>query len=329
MQLHATIAALVYPRPLVIAGHRFDGQQVLRLTIAHGRHRAHAEAAGVFYRGDTAAELLAQARALSIGRDTTLPEAWRLLASLPAGGVRNALDWALWQLEAAARGWPTWQLAHLDAVRPLLTTITLSVDTPEAMADAACRHSGARALKLKLDGGDADPHRVASVRAARPDVRLMVDANQGWTLDQLERWVGTLADCGVELIEQPLSTQDDHLLTGRRFPIPLAADESLQTLADLARVAERYQVANIKLDKCGGLSEALVLAHAARRLGMTVMVGCMGGSSMAMRAAFIAGQFADLLDLDAPLIIENDVSPAARYDAGFVSIPSEALNAES
>lgn len=325
MRLHAHVRALEYPRPIVIAGYRFEGQRVLRVELEHRGRRAQAEAAGVFYRGDTAEALLAQAQALPIDDGCGFDDVERLVRGLPAGGVRNALDWALWQLRADALGVPAWRLAHLDGVRALPTTFTLGVDTPEAMAAEARGLEGARALKLKLDGGDDDPARVRAVRAARPDVRLMVDANQGWTLAQLRSWSPALAACGVEAIEQPLPADADAALEGVDWPVPLAADESFQTLDDLDRVAARYAIANIKLDKCGGLGEALVQAHAVRRAGLKVMVGCMGGSSMAMRPAFIAGQFADLVDLDAPLIIAGDVSPPARYAEGRIDFAADGL----
>ena len=320
MQLDVQGHWLSYPKPLVIAGHSFQGQHVLRLKLQHGDRTTRAEAAGVFYLGDSIDRLTAQAESLAapLARCQTLAQAWRLLGSLPAGGVRNALDWALWQHEAAQRGQPAWALAHLASLRPLQTTITLGVDSPEGMAMAASALTHAKALKLKLDGGAADPDRVLAVRDARPDVRLMLDANQGWDEKRLLGWMATFVRAGVEAIEQPLPMSADESLAHWRSPIPLAADESLQTLADIDRVAERYQIANVKLDKCGGLSEALVMAHVARQRGMRVMVGCMGGSSLAMQPAFIAGQFADLVDLDAPLILAHDTPPLARYRDGRV-----------
>jgi muconate cycloisomerase len=320
MLLHAQGHWLAFTRPLVISGHSFSGQQVLRLSLLHAGRETRAEAAGVFYLDDTIDGLLAQAHAMAgpLARCDTTAQAWHLLADLPAGGVRNALDWALWQHEAAARGQPAWALAHLAGLRPLSTTITLGVDTPAAMAAAAAALTGALAIKLKLDGGPDDPARVLAVRDARPDVRLMVDVNQGWDMARLMGWMATMVRARVEAIEQPLPMGADEALATYRSPIPLAADESLQTLADLDAVAARYQVANIKLDKCGGLSEALVLAH-----GLRIMVGCMGGSSLAMQPAFIAGQFADLVDLDAPLLLAEDLAPCARYRQGRVDFDGD------
>jgi len=325
MKLDVSSQTLTYPNPLVIAGYTFHGQEVLRLQLGHGGHTAMAEAAGVFYLGDTIDRLLSEAKAIVAPLEAcgSLHRAWQVLEQVRPGGLKNALDWCLWQLEAHERRVPIWRLAHLPRLRPLPTTVTLSVDSPERMAAAAKRLTFARALKLKLDGGQEDPARVAAVRDARPDVRLMVDANQGWDMDRLTGWMAALVRSSVELIEQPLPAGRDDELVPYQSPIPIAADESLQTIDDLDSVVQRYNVANIKLDKCGGLSAALTLAHEARNRGLRVMVGCMGGSSLAMQPAFVAGQLADIVDLDAPLILAQDTAPFAQYEGGRVSFDEE------
>lgn len=325
MQLEVLSQTLTYPKPLVIAGYTFYGQEVLRLELSHGGHTAVAEAAGVFYLGDTLDRLMAEAKAIvePIRASDGLHHAWQVLEQVRPGGLKNALDWCLWQLEAFERRLPIWRLAHLPRLRPLPTTVTLSVDSPERMAAAAQQLTFAQALKLKLDGSLDDPARVAAVREVRPDVRLMVDANQGWDMDRLTGWMPALVRSSVELIEQPLPAGLDDALIPYQSPIPIAADESLQTIDDLDAVVQRYNVANIKLDKCGGLSAALTLAQEARNRGLRVMVGCMGGSSLAMQPAFIAGQLADIVDLDAPLILAQDTAPFARYESGRVSFDDE------
>jgi len=326
MKLRAAVHRLVLRTPLTIAGHSFESHDVLRLEVEHAKRTARAEAAGVFYLGDTAQALLDQAMALPIADCHHLEDLERLIRGLPAGGVKNALDWAAWQLRAEVADTPAWKLAHLSHISPLPTTVTIGAESPESMAATATALHWAPALKLKLDGGSQDLARVRAVREARADARLLVDANQGWDLQRLIDWSPMMSALGVELIEQPLPRHQDAELEGKDWPVPLAADESLQTIADLAYVSRRYTVANVKLDKCGGLSEALPLIHAARKSGLGVMVGCMLGTSLSLRPAYIAGQFADLVDLDAPLLLRADSEPSASYVKGLVHFPTEAFN---
>lgn len=246
-----------------------------------------------------------------------------LEAMLPPGGARNAIDCALWELRSHRDRVPVWRLAGLDAPpRPLLTTYTVGLGTPRAMAALAADHvaSGARAIKIKLDGSANDLERVAAVRAASPDAWLAVDPNQGWTLAQLHHFAPRLVDMGIALIEQPLPVGKDAALEGWRSPIPLAADESAGTAADLPALAGKYQVINIKLDKAGGLTQALACARRARALGFGVMVGNMGGTSLAMAPAFIVGQLCDVVDLDGPLNLTADREPATVFRDGLVDI---------
>jgi L-alanine-DL-glutamate epimerase-like enolase superfamily enzyme len=214
-----------------------------------------------------------------------------------------------------------WQLAGLDAPRPLLTTFTCHADAPERMAARARAYHGARAIKLKLTGDPMDAERVQAVRECLPRIWLGVDANQGFTRATLERLMPVLVECGVDLIEQPFPVGAEALLDGLRLPIPVAADESAQCLGDLPALVGRFDVVNIKLDKCGGLTEGLEMARAARSLGLKVMVGNMSGTSLAMAPAFVVGQLCDIVDLDGPVFLEADRSIPARYDDGLVSIP--------
>jgi L-alanine-DL-glutamate epimerase-like enolase superfamily enzyme len=272
----------------------------------------------VYYLGDDVPHMLAEldsARtAIEAGIDRNA-----LRSLMPAGGARNAVDCALWDLEAAQRGVPVWRLAGGSAPRALRTTFTLGADDPARMAQTAQQYVQARAIKIKLTGDpDLDLARVAAIRAARPDVWLGVDGNKGFTLDQLDRLVAGLVTHRVALLEQPLARGCEDDLLGYRCPIPLAGDESILTLDDVARAPGRYDVVNIKLDKCGGLTEGLMMAQAARGLGLQVMVGNMGGSSLAMGPSFVLGQRCHIVDLDGPTFISNDRTPGVEYVDGNV-----------
>ena len=224
------------------------------------------------------------------------------------------------------RGGRVWKLAGLaEPPRPLVTCYTLSVDEPEAMA-AAARERAPRhpLLKMKLTGeGDLD--RVRAVRAAAPGARLVVDANEGWTLDQLHRFAPVLAGLGVEMIEQPLPAGQDDVLRGVDCPVPLGADESCHGLESLDRLRGLYQVVNVKLDKTGGLTEALAMTRAAHAMGFGVMVGCMVATSLAMAPAVLVGQGARYVDLDGPLLLARDREPGLHYDGAVVQPPAAEL----
>ncbi|HWW58086.1 MAG TPA: dipeptide epimerase, partial [Sphingopyxis sp.] len=235
------------------------------------------------------------------------------------GGARNAVDAALWELESKRSARPVWALAGLDAPRPLRTTFTVGADEPARMADAARAYGHARSIKIKLTGDlDLDVARVNAIRAARPDVWIGVDANQGFGVGDLDALVAAMVAADVSLIEQPLARGHEADLDGYRSPIPLAADESGLTLADVPGLKGRFDVFNIKLDKCGGLTEALMIAEAARDAGLGVMVGCMVCSSLGAAPGFVAGQLCDLVDLDGPLFLAQDRSPGLVYEGGTV-----------
>lgn len=318
MLISTFVEEIAFKQPLSIAGRNLAGQQVLRISARYRGWVAESEAAGVFYRGESGATMQQQVHEWLADLPCDLAGMWGRVQQMPAGGARNALDWIVWQLEAAQRGIPAYRLAHLPGLRAKTTMVTLGVAAAGQMAAMALTYPSARALKLKLDGAAEDAERVAAVRRARPDVSLSVDANEGWTIEHLDHMMGTLLEHRVALIEQPLPANGDAALDHFKSPIALAADESLQTQEDLELVARRYQVANIKLDKCGGLSAALTLAAGARHLGLQVMVGCMGGRSMALLPAYIAAQSADLVDLDAPLLMANDSVPSASYADGRI-----------
>ena len=240
---------------------------------------------------------------------------------MPAGAARNALDCALWALEARLAGRPVWQLAGLPEPRPVSTAFTLSLGEPTAMATAAARAAGRPVLKVKL-GGPGDAERIAAVREAAPAATLIVDANEAWTADNLATHLDACARAGVALIEQPLPAGADALLEGLDSPVPLCADESFHGRGELDRLARRYRCANLKLDKTGGLSEAIEVARAVQARGMELMVGCMLGTSLGMAPAFLLTPWARFVDLDGPLLLAQDRPAACRYEGSTMLPPA-------
>ena len=244
--------------------------------------------------------------------------------AVPAGAARNALDCALWDLAAKQGGKRAWEVAGIEPPPPVLSAMTLSLDTPENMAAAARASAHLPLLKLKVTG-DGDLQRVTAVRGGAPDSRLIVDANEGWRPEMLDSLLPALAGLGVELVEQPLPAESDDILLGREFAIPLCADEACHTRADLDRLHGRYPMINVKLDKSGGLSEALALVREARARGFRIMVGCMVGSSLAMAPALLLTPFAEYVDLDGPLLLARDCQPGLCYDGVTVHPPEAEL----
>jgi L-alanine-DL-glutamate epimerase-like enolase superfamily enzyme len=247
-----------------------------------------------------------------------------LQQAMPPGAARNALDCAFWHLDAQRDDRRVADMAGVGPLKPVVTAYTLSLDTPEHMGEAAAAQRARPLLKLKLSG-DGDIERVGAVRRAAPAARLIVDANEGWSERHLVEVMPALAEFGVELIEQPLSAEADAALAQVLHRIPLCADESCHTRADLDRLAGRYEAVNIKLDKTGGLTEALALAEAAAARGFKIMVGCMIGSSLAMAPALLVAQRAQWVDLDAPLLLASDRVPGLRYDGSTVYPPAPPL----
>jgi L-Ala-D/L-Glu epimerase len=262
-----------------------------------------------------AAEIEAAAPAISGGASRS-----DLLTLMPAGAARNGLDCALWDLEAKEAGQRVWALAGLPAPRPVVTAYTLSLGTPDAMEAAARQASHRPLLKVKL-GGAGDPVRIAAVRRGAPDATLIADANEAWDEASLEANFAACHAEGVKLIEQPLPSAKDSALAGlgaARHGIPVCADESLHTLADLPRIVTLYQAINIKLDKAGGLTAALGLLEEARRLGLAIMAGCMVGTSLAMAPALLIAAGADFTDLDGPLLLARDREPGLIYEGSEI-----------
>lgn len=248
----------------------------------------------------------------------------RLAELMPPGAARNAIDCALWDLAAKRSGIRAWQAAGLARLDPVTTAFTLSLDSPQNMAAAARENADRPILKLKIGGAD-DLDRLAAVRAAAPAARLIVDANEALTIDDLERIVGEFSKLGVEMVEQPLPVDEDGALEGFVSPIPLCADESLHSRAELARCARRYSVVNIKLDKTGGLTEALALKSEARRLGLKILVGCMVSTSLSIAPAMLLAQDADWADLDGAILLDRDREPCLKARGSVIEPPSPAL----
>ena len=310
--------------PFEIARETITHQAVVMVRLDDGQgHIGCAEAAGVDYDGETPQSMAVQIDAVRPHLHDALTGA-ELLHLLPAGGARNALDCALWDLRAKQSGVPVWQAATGTRWHSVTTAYTLG------LGDEASTRRKARAarhfpiLKLKVD---AQRHLdvVRVVREEHPDARIVVDANQAWTLELLHELLPHLQAAGVELVEQPLARGQDAGLLGCASPIPLAADESCTDRASLAHLVGRYQFVNIKLDKCGGLTEGLALAAEARRLGLGLMVGNMCGTSLAMAPAFLLAQQCRYVDLDGPLLQTEDRPHALEYRGGEIQVPGAEL----
>jgi L-alanine-DL-glutamate epimerase-like enolase superfamily enzyme len=320
LELRAAVETWPRKKPLRISGYTFEVLRVIVVSLMKDGKVGRGEAAGIYYLNQTPESMLKQLEDL---RPAIEAECDResLQTLLPAGGVRNALDCALWDLEAQLRGRAVWQIAGLQEPRPLLTTFTCSAESPENMAATARSFVNARAIKLKLTGEPIDADRVRAVREATPQAWLSVDANQGFTRSFLEHLLPVLVANEVALIEQPFRIGEEALLEGFRSPIPVVADESVQGLSSLPSLVGRFDMANIKLDKCGGLTEGLMMARELRTLGLDVMVGCMGGTSLAMAPAYVLGQLCDVVDLDGPAFIRMDRDNAVRYLGGLIECP--------
>ncbi len=320
--LEIAVDRLPLKKPFTISRGSVSELEVVVATIRAGAHVGRGECRPYPRYGETAESVTAQIEAVrgfvEAGGDRP-----GLLQAMPAGAARNAVDCALWDLEAKAAGATIQELLGLPPPTPALVTYTIGLDTPAAMA-AEAETCGRPLLKLKL-GGAGDLERVAAVHAAVPDVRLVVDANEAWTPAMVVDWSRHLAALGVELIEQPLHADADEALFGLARPVPLCADESCHGALDLERLLPLYDMINIKLDKTGGLTAALELADRAESQGLRIMVGCMMASSLAMAPAFVLAPRAVCLDLDAPLLLAQDREHAIRYAGALMQPPHREL----
>ncbi|MDZ5645667.1 dipeptide epimerase [Nitrospirillum sp. BR 11828] len=308
--------------PFRISGYLLNAMPAVIVTLGDGDHFGHGEAAGVYYLNDDPPHMEREIErvrdALEAGVDRR-----GLQSLLPPGGARNALDCALWELESFQTGTPVWRLAGVPEPRPQVTTFTLPADDPAEILRRLEGFTGATAIKLKLEGDlAADTERVRAVRARRPDVWLSVDANQGFGAKDLEPLAALLVDQGVALLEQPIRRGSEHLLDGWDAPLPVAADESILDLAELRQHQGRFDIVNIKLDKCGGLTEGLAMVAEARHLGLGVMVGNMAGSVLSTAPGFVLAQLCDVVDLDGPYFLAEPGADRGIYQAGKVMVPA-------
>jgi L-alanine-DL-glutamate epimerase-like enolase superfamily enzyme len=305
--------------PFRIAGREKHEFRATVCTLAENGFIGRGQAVGVAYQGETAESINAQLEGI---RDQLVAGATRadLLQLLPPGGARCAADAALWDLESQSRQCSVWGLAGTRPA-PVTTAYTIGLeDTPAKMAAKAAARPELQLLKVKLDQHQP-AERLRAIRSARPDAQLLVDANQAWDIDTLERLLPVLEEVRVLFVEQPLPRNEDDQLEGLELPIPLCADESCLHLGELERAARRYQLINIKLDKCGGLTHGLELARAAKALGLGLMVGCMGHNSLSMAPGHVLAQFCDFADLDGPLLLKNDIIGGLEYQGAMITLP--------
>jgi L-alanine-DL-glutamate epimerase-like enolase superfamily enzyme len=323
------IAMETYPIAgrFVIARGAKTQAEVVVVTASVGGARGRGECVPYARYGETVATVISEIARVAPGIEAaeTIPVAFAALARLmPAGAARNAVDCALWDLEAKISGVPAYARAGLAALAPAETAFTLSVGAPEAMAEAARRASGRSLLKVKL-AGDGDAERLRAVRAAAPAARLIVDANEAWAPEALDAMIAVCAEVEVALIEQPLPAGADEALATVAHRVPICADESCHDRAGLAALRARYDVVNIKLDKTGGLTEALALAAEAEALGFALMIGCMVATSLAMAPAMLLTARARFVDLDGPLLLAADRADGLLYEGSTVHPPTPAL----
>jgi L-alanine-DL-glutamate epimerase-like enolase superfamily enzyme len=311
-----------YKNPFRIAYHTFDASEVLTVEVECEGLQGRGEAASHPHpEVQTLAEGMAQIELLA-GRDDLSPESIQIL--LPAGPARNALDCALWDLRCKQLGKRIWEILDLQSVRPLQTAYTIGIASEQEMISEAIAQPDYSFLKLKVDG-DRGFGLLAAIADVRPDARFIIDANEGWQPDQLAEFVDRSQEFPVVLIEQPLPRGADAVLTDFECAIPLAADESFHRACDVVTLSDRYDVINVKLDKIGGLTEALEAVREAQRLGVEVMIGCNGGTSLGIAPAWVIGQFCSWVDLDSPLLLERDRSEPMAYAEGSVQIPAPGL----
>ncbi len=297
--------------------------EVVTVTAKSGPHQGRGECVPYKRYGETPDSVLAQiaAMAKAVGNEADPIAA---LQSHPAGAARNALDCALWDLRAKAAGRPVWDLLGLSAPTAITTAFTLSLEDADVMREKAARESARPLLKIKL-GGEGDLARLEAVREGAPNAEIIVDANEGWTADSYADIAPTLIRLGVTMVEQPLPAGEDAALAEIDRPLPVCADESCHTSTSLADLAGKYDMINIKLDKTGGLTEALKLRDAARAGGFQVMMGCMVGTSLAMAPAVLVAQGAEVIDLDGPLLLGEDRTPPITFKGSQMSPAPTAL----
>ena len=323
MRMHIETIERPLASPFVITGYTFTHLHAVWVTLEHEGHKGRGEGVGMYYLDETpesmTTELLAVQGAVEAG--ATRADIQALLAP---GGARNALDCALWDVECKQEGVTIWQKLGLEP-KPLVTVATVGMGTPEEMAQKAVAFGEYPNLKVKLSADDPIT-KLAAIRAARPDATLVIDVNQGWNFEQLKEFLPALEKLGVAMVEQPLPRGADDELRGFVSPIALGGDESCVSLTEYAEAAGKYDVINIKLDKCGGLTEALQIVEAATQDGKDLMVGNMTGTSLSMAPSHVIGQFCRFVDIDGPLLLAADIDPGLSYlPGGIVQPPTPTL----
>jgi L-alanine-DL-glutamate epimerase-like enolase superfamily enzyme len=325
-QLRLEIFAQSWPldKPFRIARGVRTEARVIVVTASDGSHTGRSEAVPSARYGQTISSTIAQLEEVRAHCGTGFDRK-QVQELLPAGAARNALDCALWDLQAKMSGKRTWELANIPVVDAVETALTISLDTPEKMAATARAYTGMPILKLKLAGDDLDLPRVEAVRKEAPAARLLIDANESWSPLHYRNIVSGLRELRVELIEQPFHADSDEVLETLDHPVPVCADESCHTTADLPRLVNRYEAINVKLDKTGGLTEALLLSTRARQSGFKILVGCMVCTSLGIAPARLLASTADYVDLDGPLLLAGDRPHGLLYENGRIGIPSREL----
>jgi L-alanine-DL-glutamate epimerase-like enolase superfamily enzyme len=318
----------VYPKnwplhkPFKISRDVHTHSETMVCEVSDGEHTGRGEAAGVSYDDETVETIIAQVHSVA-GQIEAGVTREALQDMLPPGGARNAVDCALWDLEAKRTGQTVWQMIGWEPM-PVTTVYTVGIDSPENMEKDAASHSEYPFIKVKVGIGDP-VEQIAAINAGAPNAKIVIDANQAWAVADLERYSETLMGMGVEMIEQPMDRTEDEALRGYESPVPLCADESCATSADLERLDGLYSMVNIKLDKTGGLTEALKLAGQALDMGFELMVGNMLGSSLAMAPAFVIAQKCRYVDIDGPLLQSKDCEHGMNYEKGRVDVFTPAL----
>jgi L-alanine-DL-glutamate epimerase-like enolase superfamily enzyme len=296
--------------------------QVVVVTVNDRKNIGRGEGVPIARYNQSVDSVLAQIESIKSVRDLDRDELQHLL---PPGAARNALDCALWELEAKRSGKRVWERPNIPIVPEVETSFTISLDAPDKMAAAAKAAANSPLLKLKLGGDDLDLSRVEAVHEAAPAARLLIDANESWSPNHYRKIVPTLKKLGVELIEQPFPADADEVLETLDHPVPVCADESCHTSTDLSRLRNRYEMVNVKLDKTGGLTEALLLTERARESGFKLLVGCMVCTSLAIAPARLLPHAADYVDLDGPLLLAGDRHHGLGYENGRIGLPSRQL----
>jgi L-alanine-DL-glutamate epimerase and related enzymes of enolase superfamily len=309
-------------QPFRISRGRRTEAQVIVVTVSNGKHTGRGEGVPLARYNQSIASVLAQIESIKSEKNL---DRQRLQELLPAGAARNALDCALWDLEAKISGKRVWEVANIPAVPEVETSFTISLDTPEKMSAAAKANANLPILKLKLGGDKLDLARVEAVREVASAARLLIDANESWSPEHYQKIVPAMKQLGVELIEQPFPATADEVLETLDHPIPVCADESCHTTADLPRVTRRYEAINVKLDKTGGLTEALRLSERARESGFNLLVGCMVCTSLGIAPARLLATNTKWVDLDGPLLLARDREHPVQYANGKIRIPPREL----